>query len=97
MELDRLIEQICREYLEQLLAHRRPHGVAGPEADRAGLERFIREEEGRMLAGDRSLVEADAHKLLAEVGRQLGDRDFDRLCGALQRTFIRGCRLAHSD
>jgi len=97
MELDRLIEKICSEYLEQLLAHRRPYGVSGPEADLAGLERFIREEEGRMLVGDRSLVEADARKFLARTGRDLEDDEFDQLCRALQRTFIRGCWLAHAD
>jgi len=97
MDLEQLIEEICDTYLERLLASRR--GWGGSQTSRRrppGVERFVHEEEQRMAAGDRSLVEADARKLLAETGRQLDAEEFDELCSALQRTFLRGCWAAHA-
>lgn len=97
MDLDQLIEEICGTYLERLLACRsRADNSDGSRPRTHGVEYFVREEEQRMAAGDRSLVEADARKLLAEAGHQLDDEEFDELCCALQRTFLRGCWIAHA-
>ena len=98
MDLAALIERICEDYLEQLLASsarsRRAPSSTGSIAPE--VERFLSDEEDRMLVGDRSLVEADARKLLADTGYQLDEDEFEQLCVALQRTFIRGCRLSHT-
>lgn len=97
MELERLIEEICSIYLERLLAARgRVRGAGEGGSAASGVAAFVRQEERRMAVGDRSLVEADARKLLAEAGYELPDAEFDELCCALQRTFLQGCWMAHA-
>lgn len=104
LELDTLIEDLCDRYLERLLRARAAQLEASspdhahPEAagmDPGGIAAFADEERARIVAGDRSIVEADARKLLAESGVALGETDFDELCCALQLTLIRGFLQSH--
>ena len=99
MELEALIEQICERYLEELLEaqrlQRRRCGTdTGPRTPMT-VAQFVAAEEARMAAGDRSMVEADARKLLGDTGRDLSDAEFDQLCWELQCTLIRGFRITH--
>lgn len=100
MELEALIEEICERYLAELVeAQRCQHRRAGRDDDAPRealpLTEFIASEEGRMARGDRSMVEADARKLLAETGVELPEHEFDQLCREIQCTLIRGFRIGH--
>lgn len=99
LELEALIENLCDRYLERLLRARAAQlEASSPKVaipDPAAVAAFAAEETTRMAAGDRSVVEADARKLLAESGTALCDADFDELCYGLQRTLIRGFLESH--
>ena len=100
MELEALIETICERYLNELLEAQRTQrrrAGRGDEAPREAmpLREFVASEERRMAAGDRSMVEADARKLLAESGHELPEHEFDQLCREIQATLIRGFRIGH--
>ncbi len=100
METEALIEVICDRYLEELLeAQRTQHRRAGRGDDGPreplSLGEFVRAEERRMAEGDRTMVEADARKLLAEYHTELAEDEFDQLCREIQATLIRGFRIGH--
>lgn len=100
MELEALIESICDRYLEELLEAQRTQRRRAGRGDTAPREaltlgEFVGAEERRMAAGDRSMVEADARKLLADAGAELPDHEFDQLCREIQATLIRGFRIGH--
>ena len=100
MELEALIETICAQYLDELLEaqrtqHRRAGCDNGVAREPLTLAEFVRAERARMESGDRSMVEADARKLLAENGAELAEHEFDQLCCKIQATLIRGFRIGH--
>ncbi len=99
MELEALIETICDRYLEELVeAQRTQHRRAGREnevREPLSLGEFISAEERRMETGDRSMVEADARKLLGDTGVELPEAEFDQLCREIQATLIRGFQIGH--
>ncbi len=100
MELEALIEAICDRYLEELLdaqrtQHRRAGRREGPPREPLTLSEFVQAEERRMAVGDRSMVEADARKLLGDTGAELPEHEFDQLCREIQATLIRGFRIGH--
>ena len=100
METEALIEVICDRYLEELLEaqrtqHRRAGRDDGAPREPLTLREFILAEERRMREGDRTMVEADARKLLAEHQAELAEDEFDQLCREIQATLIRGFRIGH--
>lgn len=100
MELEALIEAICSRYLDELVQAQRTQRRRAGRSDASPREpltlgEFIGAEERRMAAGDRSMVEADARKLLADAGAQLPEPEFDQLCQEIQVTLIRGFRIGH--
>lgn len=100
MELEALIETICERYLAELLEAQRRQRRRAHRSDEAPREplplvEYVAAEERRMIAGDRSMVEADARKLLADTGTELPEHEFDQLCREIQATLIRGFRIGH--
>ena len=100
MELEALIETICDRYLEELLEAQRTQRRRAGRGDTAPREaltlaEFVAAEKRRMAEGDRSMVEADARKLLADSGAELPEHEFDQLCREIQATLIRGFRIGH--